>query len=99
MNKEEIAKLFKDMEYFVDDDFGGHYESVVGNCEASNTFSYMKIRDYILDLQSQLDIANKKLEEIKEYCKNKNDDLTMIGIPFIETEFSHILSIIGGNNE
>lgn len=31
LSKEEIEKMFEDMEYFVDDDMGGQYKSVVEN--------------------------------------------------------------------
>lgn len=70
LSKEEIKKAFKGMEYFIDDDMGGYYKSVVGNQEANSMLGYLKIRDYILSLQNkvdQLETNNKKLiKKLKE---------------------------------
>lgn len=79
LSKEEIEKAFEGMEYFIDDDMGGYYKSVVGNQEANSMLGYLKIRDYILNLQNkveQLEINNKKLiEKLKEDIYYANDNI------------------------
>lgn len=73
LSKEEIEKAFEGMEYFIDDDMGGYYKSIVGNQEANSMLGYLKIRDYILNLQNKverLESNNQKLIEKLEEDKN-----------------------------
>lgn len=63
MNKEEIENMFQGMEYFVDDDYGGSYNSVVGNQDANSMLGYLMIRDYILNLQNQVEQLEADLHE------------------------------------
>lgn len=52
--------------------------------------------DYIKQLQNQLDIANSKLKEAREYCEVNIDDKFDV---FLSNKLRKILSIIGGNDE
>lgn len=60
MNKEKVINILKSFEYFVDDDYGGHYENIDCSQRACTPLGILKILDYIDDL-------NKALNEIKEY--------------------------------
>lgn len=66
----------------------------------------VELERYIETLQSQLDTANKKLDEIEGYAKLRNDELndfkkSTINDSFnvnIEKFIKDILSIMGSNN-
>lgn len=96
LSKEEIEKAFKGMEYFIDDDMGGYYKSVVGNQEANSMLGYLKIRDYILSLQNkvdQLETNNKKLIEYIEKKMSEYDET------IIELVLQNVLAVAKGEKE
>lgn len=93
LSKEEIEKAFEGMEYFIDDDMGGYYKSVVGNQEANSMLGYLKIRDYILNLQNkveQLETNNKKLIEYIEKKMSEYDET------IIELVLQNVLAVVKG---
>ncbi len=71
LSKEEIEKAFEGMEYFIDDDFGGYYRSVVGNQDANSMLGYLKLRDYILNMQNKIDQLETNNKNLIEKLKNK----------------------------
>lgn len=48
---------------------------------------------------SELDIANEKLEDIKEYTDKKLNENSLQKYPYRTLDCKYILSIIGGNDE
>ncbi len=69
MNKEEIEKIketLSNFEYFVDDDFGGHYENIDFSQKALTPISILSIIEYIEDLQHQLEERDKKYAKIRD---------------------------------
>lgn len=82
LSKEEIEEAFEGMECFIDDDMGGYYRSVVGNQEANSMLGYLKIRDYILNLQNRVD----QLESDKQKLIEKLEEDEYI----IESTYSQI---------
>ena len=58
MNKETIEKIketLSNFEYFVDDDFGGHYENIDFSQKALTPISILSIIEYIENLQQRID--------------------------------------------
>ena len=112
LSKEEIEQAFEEMEYFIDDDYGGQYKSVVGNQDANSMLEYLKIRDYILNIQDRLtkletekqNVIEKLEEDKKKYISILNDNSyehddereQFIGKMFYIDE---ILSLVKGKNK
>lgn len=73
MEKEKILKILEDYEYFVDDDWGGHYEHINCKQRAFTPLGILEILDYIDNLETQLkkqkEINQKSIEYIKEKQK------------------------------
>lgn len=51
MEKEKILKILEDYEYFVDDDWGGHYEHINCKQRAFTPLGILEILDYISELE------------------------------------------------
>ena len=73
LNKEKIIEILEDYEFFVDDDFGGHYEHINCSQKALTPLGILEILDYIDNLETQLkkqkEINQKAIEYIKEKQK------------------------------
>ena len=73
MDKEKIIEILEDYEFFVDDDFGGHYEHINCSQKALTPLGILEILDYIDNLETQLkkqkEINQKSIEYIKEKQK------------------------------
>ena len=73
MDKEKIIEIVGDYEFFVDDDYGGHYEHIDCSQRARIPLGILKILDYISNLEQQckkqkevidkLELENKVLKE------------------------------------
>ena len=62
MDKEKIIEILEDYEFFVDDDFGGHYEHIDCSQKARIPLGILEILDYISNLEQQV----KKQQEINQ---------------------------------
>lgn len=51
MDKEKIIEILEDYEFFVDDDFGGHYEHINCSQKALTPLGIVEILDYISELE------------------------------------------------
>lgn len=74
MDKEKIIEILEDYEFFVDDDFGGHYEHINCSQKALTPLGIVEILDYISELEQQVkkqkEIIDKAIEFIKSsQCK------------------------------
>lgn len=71
MEKEEILKILEDYEYFVDDDWGGHYEHINCKQKAFTPLGILEILGYIDNLETQLkkqqEINKKAIEYINQH--------------------------------
>ena len=63
MDKEKIIEILEDYEFFVDDDFGGHYEHINCSQRALTPLGIVNILDYIENLEQQ---CKKQKEIIKK---------------------------------
>lgn len=72
MNKEEIIKILEDYEFFVDDDWGGHYEHINCSQRALTPLGIIQILDYITNLEQQ---CRKQKEAIEPVLSKLQDIL------------------------
>ena len=71
MDKEKIIEILEDYEFFVDDDFGGHYEHINCSQRALTPLGIVNILDYIENLEQQC----KKQKEVIDDCKEDISNL------------------------
>lgn len=77
MDKEEIKEILEGYEFFVDDDFGGHYEHINCSQRALTPLGIVNILDYIDELEQQ---AKKQKEVIDKLNDLLSDEfLEVIG--------------------
>lgn len=78
MDKEKIIEILGDYEFFVDDDYGGHYEHIDCSQRARTPFGIINILDYISNLEQQAQKQKEVIDRIKEYIEplitNKDDE-------------------------
>lgn len=68
MNKKKIIEILESYEFFVDDDFGGHYEHINCSQRALTPLGIVNILDYIENLEQLKEKVNK-LEILIENLK------------------------------
>lgn len=92
MNKEEIIKILEDYEFFVDDDWGGHYEHINCSQRALTPLGITQILDYITSLEQeckkQKEVIDKAIEYIEGHkytMKHYEPYGTPTGLPNYET--------------
>lgn len=74
MDKEKIIEILEDYEFFVDDDFGGHYEHINCSQKALTPLGIVEILDYISELEQQV----KKQKEVIDMFLNIVDKSKML---------------------
>jgi hypothetical protein len=77
MNKEEIKKIgeYLNFKYVIARDVNSNDKLETQDRYIQQLYdAYLDLRIKYNDLQSQLDIANNKLDKIKEMCENKIDN-------------------------
>ena len=76
MDKEKIIEILEDYEFFVDDDFGGHYEHINCSQRAFTPLGIVNILDYIENLEQQ---CKKQKEVIDKIQKIINTEIKLMG--------------------
>ena len=76
MNKEKIIKLLEDYEFFVDDNFGGHYEHINFSQRALMPSGIVSLLDYIDDRNDKITKLERALDEIEKYIKEYQEERT-----------------------
>ena len=71
MNKEEIIEILEDYEFFVDDDFGGHYEHINCSQRALTPLGIVNILDYIDDLEQQVKKQKEVIDKANKYLHTR----------------------------
>ena len=82
MDKEKIIEILEDYEFFVDDDFGGHYEHIDCSQRARIPLGIVNILDYISNLEQQC----KKQKEVIKKIMYKIENYTTLNEPRIRKE-------------
>lgn len=80
MSKEEVIKILEDYEFFVDDDWGGHYEHINCSQRALTPLGIVEILDYITNLEQQNKKYQEAIDKIKEICASVPEDWTICGV-------------------
>lgn len=77
MDKGKIIEILEDYEFFVDDDFGGHYEHINCSQKALTPLGIVEILDYISNLEQQckkqrevIDMFLEKVDKNKKLLNN-----------------------------
>lgn len=71
MDKEKIIEILEDYEFFVDDDFGGHYEHINCSQKALTPLGIVEILDYISELEQQVKKQKEVINDVIEYVENR----------------------------
>lgn len=71
MDKEKIIEILEDYEFFVDDDFGGHYEHINCSQKALTPLGIVNILDYIVNLEHQVKKQKEVIDKIKHILNNQ----------------------------
>lgn len=69
MDKGKIIEILEDYEFFVDDDFGGHYEHINCSQKALTPLGIVEILDYISELEQQCKRQKEVIDRIDKYIK------------------------------
>lgn len=72
MEKEKILKILEDYEYFVDDDWGGHYEHINCKQRAFTPLGILEILDYIDNLETQLKKQKEVIDKAIKYINSSD---------------------------
>lgn len=70
MDKEKIIEILEDYEFFVDDDFGGHYEHINCSQKALTPLGIVEILDYISNLEQQVQKQKEAIDKATEKLNN-----------------------------
>lgn len=70
MNKEKIIEILEDYEFFVDDDFGGHYEHINCSQKALTPLGIVEILDCISNLEYQVQRQKEAIDKATEKLNN-----------------------------
>ena len=70
MDKEKIIEILEDYEFFVDDDFGGHYEHINCSQKALTPLGIVEILDYISELEQQVKKQKEVIDKAIELTNN-----------------------------
>lgn len=62
MDKEKIIEILEDYEFFVDDDYGGHYEHINCSQRALTPLGILAMLDYISNLEQQCKKQKKVID-------------------------------------
>ena len=65
MDKGKIIEILEDYEFFVDDDFGGHYEHIKCSQKALTPLGIIEILDYISELEQQVKKQKEAINKIQ----------------------------------
>lgn len=73
MDKEKIIEILEDYEFFVDDDYGGHYEHIDCSQRVRTPLGILEILDYISNLEQQVKKQKEVIDKIKSLIKSKDN--------------------------
>lgn len=94
MNKEEIIKILEDYEFFVDDDWGGHYEHINCSQRALTPLGIIQILDYITNLEQQCKKQKEAIDNAIEYVEHRiveDDYMLRVDTNMVQKELLDIL--------
>lgn len=71
MDKEKIIEILEDYEFFVDDDYGGHYEHIDCSQRVRTPLGILEILDYISNLEQQVKKQKEVIDKIEKHCETE----------------------------
>lgn len=87
MDKEKIIEILEDYEFFVDDDFGGHYEHIDCSQRALTPLGIIIILDYIDELEQQCKKQKEVIDKLNFIKNRKNQGASQENINKMAIEF------------
>ena len=87
MDKEKIIEILEDYEFFVDDDFGGHYEHINCSQRALTPLGIVNILDYIENLEQQCKKQKEVIDKLNFIKNRKNQGASQENINKMAIEF------------
>lgn len=94
MDKEKIIEILEDYEFFVDDDFGGHYEHINCSQKALTPLGIVEILDYISELEQEVKKQKEVINDVIEYVENRiveDDYMLKVDTDMVQKELLDIL--------
>lgn len=102
MDKEKIIEILEDYEFFVDDDFGGHYEHIDCSQKARIPLGILEILDYISNLEQQVkkqkEVIEKATNDLQQIIDNVKDR-TIISLGQFIPKLEIIQDELNGSND
>ena len=86
-SKEKIIEILEDYEFFVDDDFGGHYEHINCSQRALTPLGIVNILDYIENLEQQCKKQKEVIDKLNFIKNRKNQGASQENINKMAIEF------------
>lgn len=98
MDKEKIIAILEDYEFFVDDDYGGHYEHIDCSQRARIPLGILEILDYISNLEQQIKKQKEIIDKLKEFINKYayKPDILHGQLNLNYEEFNELLDILNG---
>lgn len=75
MDKEKIIEILEDYEFFIDDDFGGHYEHINCSQKALTPLGIVEILDYISKLEQQVKKQKEVIDKAIEFIDYSSKEI------------------------
>lgn len=96
MDKEKIIEILDDYEFFVDDDYGGHYEHINWSQKALAPLGILTILDYISELEQQVKKQKEVFDKLKEFINKYayRPDILHGQLNLNYEEFNELLDIL-----
>lgn len=96
MDKEKIIEILDDYEFFVDDDYGGHYEHINWSQKALTPLGILTILDYISELEQQVKKQKEVFDKLKEFINKYayRPDILHGQLNLNYEEFNELLDIL-----
>lgn len=101
MDKEKIIEILEDYEFFVDDDFGGHYEHIDCSQRARIPLGILEILDYISNLEQQVKKQKELIDKARQCIKDFlcSEEYINVDGDAIANNYENILDILKGEDK
>lgn len=101
MDKEKIIEILEDYEFFVDDDFGGHYEHIDCFQRARIPLGILEILDYISNLEQQVKKQKELIDKARQCIKDFlcSEEYINVDGDAIANNYENILDILKGEDK
>lgn len=75
MEEKELKRILSNFDYFIDDDFGGHWVGIIGDQRANTNIGALKIIDTFKELQQENAQYKEQVAFHEKYNKEASDQI------------------------